>query len=334
MDAHLADAPPTESSRTQASEPLNATLRAPNSDSVEDDLEEEPQEELEDAEGGSLATTAASGQWTTPLVLPQDVYAHLQEIYDRALGSGHFDRMLSVLSVPPRCTTIRCNVFRASREHIKTLLEDILKTEYEALSRPRPEVLFSSYLSDVLEIPCAGPRPLIPEKKEVLVGMQCGSAVLRGADVYAPGVRGAMTGVYGNTKVSVWADVKGVAKRGLATRFVGEKLFVGNGVTTGSRLELFRVDKPSGLFVKMTDPLYDSPPLNDQLPELIALQNLPSCLVTDALNPQPGERILDMCAAPGGKTTHIAARMRDQGVVEALERSSSRVRDVIASCLQ
>lgn len=42
------------------------------------------------------------------------------------------------------------------------------------------------------------------------------------------------------------------------------------------------------------------------------MQNLPSAVVTHVLDPQPGERILDLCAAPGGKTTHIAALMHDQ----------------------
>ncbi len=37
------------------------------------------------------------------------------------------------------------------------------------------------------------------------------------------------------------------------------------------------------------------------------------------LNPQPGEWILDLAAAPGGKTTHIAARMRGEGVLVANE---------------
>lgn len=44
------------------------------------------------------------------------------------------------------------------------------------------------------------------------------------------------------------------------------------------------------------------------------LQNLPSVVVGHVLGPRPGERVLDMCAAPGGKTCHIAALMGDQVV--------------------
>ena len=46
------------------------------------------------------------------------------------------------------------------------------------------------------------------------------------------------------------------------------------------------------------------------------------------LNPQPGERILDACAAPGGKSTHIAELMGDQGEVWAIDRSAARLRRV------
>lgn len=42
-------------------------------------------------------------------------------------------------------------------------------------------------------------------------------------------------------------------------------------------------------------------------------------------DPQPGERILDMCAAPGGKTTAIALLMKDQGEIIALDRSHNKV---------
>lgn len=35
------------------------------------------------------------------------------------------------------------------------------------------------------------------------------------------------------------------------------------------------------------------------LPHLLFLQNLPSVVVGHVLDPQPGEIVLDMCAAPG-----------------------------------
>jgi len=43
------------------------------------------------------------------------------------------------------------------------------------------------------------------------------------------------------------------------------------------------------------------------------------------LNPRPGERILDMCAAPGGKTTHIAELMGNVGTIVALDKHARRV---------
>jgi len=46
--------------------------------------------------------------------------------------------------------------------------------------------------------------------------------------------------------------------------------------------------------------------------------------VSRALDPQPGERVLDLCAAPGAKTTHLAALMRNEGQVMAVERHPGR----------
>jgi len=42
-------------------------------------------------------------------------------------------------------------------------------------------------------------------------------------------------------------------------------------------------------------------------------------------DPQKGERILDMCAAPGGKTTAIAILMNDEGEIVAADRSHNKV---------
>jgi 16S rRNA (cytosine967-C5)-methyltransferase len=53
-------------------------------------------------------------------------------------------------------------------------------------------------------------------------------------------------------------------------------------------------------------------------------QSRASQRVARAVDPQPGERILDLCAAPGGKTTHLAALMGGEGEVVAVEHDARR----------
>lgn len=65
-----------------------------------------------------------------------------------------------------------------------------------------------------------------------------------------------------------------------------------------------------------TYPLYDA--------GLYYLQEPSTMAVATLLAPQPGERVLDLCAAPGGKATHIAALMADQGVLVANEVEPER----------
>ena len=59
------------------------------------------------------------------------------------------------------------------------------------------------------------------------------------------------------------------------------------------------------------------------------VQDSSAQLASYLLAPQPGETIIDACAAPGGKTTHIAEMMGDIGRVLAVDRSASRLRRVI-----
>ncbi|MDO1605446.1 RsmF rRNA methyltransferase first C-terminal domain-containing protein [Lactobacillus sp. YT155] len=48
--------------------------------------------------------------------------------------------------------------------------------------------------------------------------------------------------------------------------------------------------------------------------------------VGEVLNPQPGERVLDLCAAPGSKTTYLASKMQNKGLLVANEINTSRAK--------
>ncbi|MGF1497611.1 MAG: 16S rRNA (cytosine(967)-C(5))-methyltransferase [Elainellaceae cyanobacterium] len=61
------------------------------------------------------------------------------------------------------------------------------------------------------------------------------------------------------------------------------------------------------------------------------VQEASAQMVSHVLDPQPGETIVDACAAPGGKTTHIAELMGDRGKIWAGDRSAARLQKLTES---
>lgn len=82
--------------------------------------------------------------------------------------------------------------------------------------------------------------------------------------------------------------------------------------------------------------LVDSPGAITALPGYQAgwwsIQDASAQMVSEFLDPQPGEMVLDVCAAPGGKATHLAELMADQGQVWACDRTPSRLSKIKLNC--
>ena len=64
------------------------------------------------------------------------------------------------------------------------------------------------------------------------------------------------------------------------------------------------------------------------------VQDEASQIIPHLLGPQPGERVLDACAAPGGKTTHLVQLMQDRGEIFALDLHLSKIRLIQENCIR
>jgi 16S rRNA (cytosine967-C5)-methyltransferase len=109
------------------------------------------------------------------------------------------------------------------------------------------------------------------------------------------------------------------------------------------RMELMEKLKKKGLNPAATSfsdegiLLKDGPPISE-LPflgeGLFAIQDEASQLVISLLGSKAGERNLDACAAPGGKTTHMAQRMKNEGEIYALDLNKEKLNLIKESCLR
>jgi 16S rRNA (cytosine967-C5)-methyltransferase len=88
-------------------------------------------------------------------------------------------------------------------------------------------------------------------------------------------------------------------------------------------------DLPEGLVLDAPFDVHASEPFarGELMP-----QSRASMTVSRVLDPRPGERVLDLCAAPGAKTTHIAALMEGRGEVVAVEAHAGRAEALEENC--
>ena len=181
---------------------------------------------------------------------------------------------LEILKTPPPFSTIRVNTMKINMHEA---LEHISKI-YNAL-----EVYIHPLIHDVICITSVGPFNRNILSKCVYVDFKCGEAVLRGANIYCPGILGCNENcnnyiVQEDELLSIFA-VKNTFTRGskILLSEVAEKSFLGNGVSKLSRKNIFKVNK--GTAIEMIEGRYLMPAFESLSKELFYPQNLGSIVV-------------------------------------------------------
>ncbi|CAI9089751.1 OLC1v1024383C2 [Oldenlandia corymbosa var. corymbosa] len=306
----------------------------------------------------------------------------VEEYFIQAYGEQHFSRISDALTRPSCYSCIRVNTLKSTSslviEKLIAILqerglqkgmaggsnnlqseEELVKESVDVCNGSEPPRIFleTDYVSkcqipgldNVVLVKGSGPHAVNYEckggksPKEVIVSRKCAEAVLRGAQVYVPGVLACSAHVEKGDSVAVSVAVeqpltdggwganitRGTVLQGSESdpyHFERKGLYIGQGITMLSRPGIFRASE--GIAVDMVNRVFRLSSFYELLEGEIFLQNLPSIVAARVLDPQPGERILDMCAAPGGKTTAIAILMKDEGEVIATDRSHNKVHDI------
>lgn len=238
------------------------------------------------------------------------------------------------LTTTPKVTTFRVNTLNRTTNEAKVLIEN----KISELKRLLPvSIQLHSDIPEVILIENGKLNAKSPAYnqlyKEIVVDASCGAAVLRGAHIYAPGVIGMLSETKLDEIVNVFVDVIRACKKGTNKTYQSEhKIFIGIGIVKMQRYQLFNtVDNivPNGIAIEIIETVSTVPSLGNifaSLNNLGLLQNLPSIICGKVLNPLRNDIVLDMCAAPGNKTTHLAELMNDQGCIYALDRSAARAK--------
>jgi 16S rRNA (cytosine967-C5)-methyltransferase len=86
-----------------------------------------------------------------------------------------------------------------------------------------------------------------------------------------------------------------------------------------------------GILLEKGPPISELPFMKEGL---FTIQDEASQLVTSVIDPRPEEKVLDACAAPGGKATHMAQKMENRGEIYAFDLHQEKLRKIEGGCFR
>ncbi len=210
------------------------------------------------------------------------------------------ENILAALKTPPNRFSIHVNLLKSSSEEIVDFLE---QRGYKVESHED--------LDEVVFLRVRGPFELPKVEKFVVADKKAAESVLMGAHLFVPGVLRAKD-VRKGDEVAVVDEYGQVVGVGIAMMNGVEMVKAGRGIAVKITRSLFRVPSLRGseIFEK----------------GLVYPQSFPAIVTGRVLEPEPGDFVVDMCAAPGGKTSHIAQLMNNCGKILAVDRSEAKIR--------
>ncbi len=224
--------------------------------------------------------------------------------YYRKLFGREAEEIMASLRTPVEKYYLRVNTLKTSRSKLMSILRK------EGLKPKR-----SPHLKEGIYFEREGPNfpdEYNPNLQVVRANKFAAESIYQGANLYAPGVLQANRKIKPGDEVEI-RDPKG--------------LLVGVGIARMGAKEMMTSTR--GLAVEVTLPKFKLPSLNEleSFKEgLFYAQSLPSMVVAHVLEPSEEELIIDMAAAPGGKTSHIAQRMENRGEIVSMDKSKNRLR--------
>jgi len=181
------------------------------------------------------------------------------------------------------------------------------------------EVYPDEDLEEAIYFPVRGPFAVEELEEKVYASKEAAESVMLGANLYIPGVEKCDLRIRRGSLVAV------VAPSGVVVA-------IGEAAIDCETMVKARRDGARGIAVKVVKSIYSAPPIRE-LPEynmgFLYPQSAPSMYAVRVLDPKPDDFVVDMCAAPGGKTGHIVELTRGKSLVIAFDHSANKLRRML-----